>query len=65
MKLTPIALSHRPQTTRMPESMFVTFAPVGSSDAAWEVNKLGEWVNIDNIISGGDQHMHSVYSGSG
>ena len=47
----------------MPESMFITFAPVGSADATWEVNKLGEWIDIDDVITGGDQHMHSVYTG--
>ena len=47
----------------MPESMFITFAPTGSSDGTWEINKLGEWINVGDVVTGGDQHMHSVYSG--
>lgn len=48
-------------TTRLPEAMFLTFNPPEVTDAV--LDKLGEPVNTNDIISGGSQKLHFVYNG--
>lgn len=47
--------------TRLPESMFVRFAPGAVTAASME--KLGEWVDPVDVVIGGAQRHHSVSAG--
>lgn len=48
----------------MPEAMFLTFNPIGSATATWEMDKLGEWIQPSEVILGGSPHLHGIDSGS-
>eukprot|EP00756_Hemistasia_phaeocysticola_P056269 Hpha_TRINITY_DN3234_c0_g1::TRINITY_DN3234_c0_g1_i1::g.186050::m.186050 len=48
-------------STRLPESMFVSFLPKGSG--AWEMNKLGQWQSTGGVVPGGSWHLHGVEKG--
>lgn len=45
--------------TRLPEGMFVQFQPAPAT-GVWSANKLGEWIDSDDIIDGGTKHLHGV-----
>lgn len=50
-------------TTRLPEAMFVRFAPPGSATAAWTADKLGSSVDLRDVVDGGSKHIHGVQAG--
>merc|ERR1712080_507657 len=51
--------------TRLPEAMFFTFHPkaIQGQDDIWRMDKLGEWVEMNDTIKGGSQHLHGVITG--
>ena len=53
--------------TRMPETMFVSFAPDNATATGeWEMQKLGQWQKtVGDVVAGGSQHLHGVSIGSG
>lgn len=60
-------------STRLPETMFVSFTPANASaagaaaaDCSWEMQKLGQWQKCQgDVVAGGSKHLHGVSIGSG
>eukprot|EP00656_Telonema_subtile_P005519 TRINITY_DN1250_c0_g2_i2.p1 TRINITY_DN1250_c0_g2~~TRINITY_DN1250_c0_g2_i2.p1 ORF type:complete len:838 (-),score=162.47 TRINITY_DN1250_c0_g2_i2:112-2625(-) len=57
-------------STRLPETMFVSFTPLNTASAhgtaEWQMQKLGQWQKCENdVVSGGSKHLHGVSIGSG
>ena len=52
-------------TTRRSESILVQFlpAPTGAATGDWSVDKLGEWLNISDVVDGGAKHLHGNMEG--
>ena len=52
-------------TTRRSESILVQFlpAPTGAATGDWSVDKLGEWLNISDVVEGGAKHLHGNMEG--
>eukprot|EP01012_Entosiphon_sulcatum_P032079 TRINITY_DN40828_c0_g1_i1.p1 TRINITY_DN40828_c0_g1~~TRINITY_DN40828_c0_g1_i1.p1 ORF type:complete len:800 (-),score=122.49 TRINITY_DN40828_c0_g1_i1:16-2391(-) len=48
--------------TRLPEAMFLTFNPL-AQQGTWQMDKLGEWLEVNNVVGGGEPHHHGVLSG--
>lgn len=40
-----------------------TVQPQGSKTANWEADKLGQWVDLLDVVDGGSKHIHGVTSG--
>lgn len=49
-------------STRMPESMFLTFNPIANA-STWSMDKMGEWISPSAVINGGSPHLHAIKSG--
>lgn len=50
-------------TTRLPESMFVTFNPPLPTGSSLLLSKLHEAVNASDVVPGGAQKLHFVQPG--
>lgn len=48
------------QPTRIPETLWFAFNPIGSGDAPWHVSKLGQWVDLGHVRLNGSWHLHAV-----
>ena len=48
--------------TRLPEAMFMRFNPDVASTAAFDVNKLGSWIDTKVVVNGGSKHLHNIVS---
>ncbi len=46
--------------TRLPESLWLTFDPVVSSEHGWMLEKTGEQVSPFDVAAGGGRQMHAV-----
>ena len=46
-------------TTRIPEAMFVQFQ-TPNKNITWSANKLGSWIEPDDIVDGGTKHLHGI-----
>ena len=45
---------------RMPEAMWLTFAPIADDQQGWTVEKVGEPINVMDVVRGGGRAMHAV-----
>lgn len=55
--------------TRLPEALFFRFVPPllppsTSFGSAWRMNKLGEWVDPSDVVTGGSKHLHAIVTAS-
>ena len=61
------ATFHNKTATRLPEAMFLRFAPPllppDFQAASWSADKLGEWIDPADVVIGGAKRLHSVGSG--
>jgi len=44
--------------TRLPEALWLSFSPVISNGNAWQVQKLNEYININDVRLNGSRHLH-------
>jgi hypothetical protein len=51
------------QTTRLGESMVVSFKPEAVPEHHWSMDVLGEWVRPEEVVQGGNYYSHAVNSG--
>jgi hypothetical protein len=51
--------------TRLPESLHLQFLPAPSytETGKWSVDKLGSWLNVSDVVSGGCKHLHANMEG--
>merc|ERR1711871_969476 len=48
-------------STRLPETMFVSFLPENAKGSLWEMKKLGQWQKTQqDVIAGGSKHLHGI-----
>jgi len=47
---------------RMPEAMWLTFAPDVSDGATWSLDKVDQEVSVTDVVRGGGRRMHAVTS---
>ncbi len=47
---------------RMPEAMWLTFAPEVADGAAWILDKVDQDVSVTDVVRGGGRRMHAVTS---
>lgn len=58
-------------STRLPETMFISFTPDTETDGAkadplWEMKKLGQWQKTEgDVVAGGSKHLHGIGIGGG
>lgn len=45
---------------RMPEAMWLTFAPVVGEARGWSMDKAGQRVQVEDVVRGGGRAMHAV-----
>lgn len=50
-------------STRLPESLWLSFNPQTSDDAQWTFEKCSEAISPDDVVVAGARHMHSLSSG--
>jgi len=50
-------------STRLPEALWLNFNPVYQEGFQWFMDKLEEWINVNDIIGNGSNHMHGIWSG--
>jgi hypothetical protein len=48
------------QQNRLPEAMWLTFAPIAPELKGWEVEKVGQPVRPADVVRGGARSMHAV-----
>ena len=48
---------------RLPEALWLTFQPYGTTTQGWALDKLGQSVSPTDIVPGGNRHMHAVSTG--
>ena len=48
------------QINRMPEAMWLTFAPLAPDSNGWALEKVNQWVRPDDVVRGGNRCMHAV-----
>ncbi len=46
--------------SRMPEAMWLTFAPPGVSDANWRLEKVNQQLSPNDVVRAGGRRMHAV-----
>lgn len=51
------------QTTRLAESMVVSFKPTALPEHLWSMDVLGEWVRPGEVVQGGNYYQHAVNTG--
>ena len=54
------------QTTRLAESMVVSFVPTAAESNAehhWSMDVLGEWVRPEEVVQGGNYYSHAINTG--
>jgi hypothetical protein len=45
---------------RMPEAMWLTFAPANADPKNWRLEKVDQWINPLDVVSGGGRSMHAI-----
>ena len=48
------------EANRLPESMWVSFAPAAATPARWRFSKMGTLINPSDVIKGGNRSYHAV-----
>ncbi len=51
------------QANRRPEAFWLSFAPVAPELGGWRLDKLGQWVDPNDVIDDGGRHLHGVGRG--
>jgi hypothetical protein len=54
---------HDKPANRMPEALWLHFAPQLTGDAFWEVEKLGSWIDMRTIRKNGSAQLHATSRG--
>jgi hypothetical protein len=49
--------------TRLPESLWLTFNPIGEDQKAWTLDKTNETVSPFDVVANGNRHMHGLWKG--
>ncbi len=50
----------RKAANRLPEAMWLTFAPIAPDSQGWMVEKVNQWVNVYDVVRGGGRTMHAI-----
>jgi len=50
-------------STRLAEGLFVSFIPPFSKDTQHNINKIGEWIDVNEVVLNGSNHIHAVQQG--
>jgi hypothetical protein len=48
---------------RLPEALWLSFCPLVRQPEAWRMDKLGCWVDPDDVVRNGNRRMHAVGRG--
>jgi hypothetical protein len=51
------------KANRMPEAMWLTFAPADADPKTWRLEKVDQWVDPLDVVSGGGRSMHAITEG--
>jgi hypothetical protein len=49
--------------TRVPEALWLTFAPIAPAPRGWTMNKLGKSISPLEVIRNGNRHLHAIGHG--
>ena len=49
--------------SRLPEALWLSFAPAVAAPERWEIHKLGRWLSPLKVVSRGNRNMHGVNTG--
>ena len=50
-------------STRLPEATYLNFRSPAVKGARWEMDKLGSWVDPEDVVTNGNQYQHGVHRG--
>lgn len=52
------------QACRLPEALWLTLQPIGSSRGAWALEKMGDWIDPGEVLRHGARQLHAVGRGA-